>query len=135
MTRQLILNGTPMEAAVGFSRAVRVGAWISVGGTAPLDAEGRTVGVGDVTAQARRCYDIIDDALRRAGAGWGDVVRTRTLLTNIEDWRAVSEVRKGFCLAAKPADTIMQVTRFVDPEWLVEIEVDAVIAPIEGEPG
>lgn len=128
MKRQLILNGTPMEQAVGFARAVRVGPWISVGGTAPLDAEGRTVGVGDVTRQAARCYEIIDDALRRAGAGWDDVVRTRTLLTNIDDWRAVSEVRKGYCLASKPVDTIVQVARFVDPDWLVEIEVDAVIS-------
>jgi len=128
MKRQLILNGTPMEEAVGFARAVRVGPWISVGGTAPLDAQGRTVGVGDVTRQAERCYEIIDDALRRAGAGWGDVVRTRTLLTNIDDWRAVSAVRKGYCLASKPVDTIVQVGRFVDPDWLVEIEVDAVVS-------
>ena len=128
MSRQLILNGTPMEEAVGFARAVRVGAWVSVGGTAPLDAEGRTVGVGDVTRQAERCYEIVDDALRRAGVGWGDVVRTRTLLTNIDDWRAVSTVRKGYCLASKPVDTIVQVSRFVDPDWLVEIEVDAVVS-------
>lgn len=128
MKRQLILNGTPMEEIVGFARAVRTGPYVAVGGTAPLDAEGRTVGVGDVRRQAERCYEIIGDALARAGAGWGDVVRTRTLLVDIDDWRTVSEVRKTFCGAAKPCDTILQVTRFVDPAWLVEIEVDAVVA-------
>lgn len=128
MKRQLILNGTPMEQIVGFSRAVRVGPHVSVGGTAPLDADGRTVGVGDVSRQAERCYEIIDDALNRAGARWADVVRTRTLLVDINDWRAVAEVRRRYCLEAKPVDTIVEVSRFVDPEWLVEIEVDAVIS-------
>jgi enamine deaminase RidA (YjgF/YER057c/UK114 family) len=126
--RQLILNGTPMEEIVGFARAVRVGPYISVGGTAPLDATGQTVGVGDVTRQAERCYEIIGDALTRAGSGWHDVVRTRTLLIDINDWRAVTEVRRRFCLEAKPVDTIVEVSRFVNPDWRVEIEVDAVIA-------
>ncbi len=128
MKRQLILNGTPMEEIVGFARAVRVGPYISVGGTAPLDATGQTVGVGDVTRQAERCYEIIGDALTRAGSGWHDVVRTRTLLIDINDWRAVTEVRRRFCLEAKPVDTIVEVSRFVNPDWRVEIEVDAVIA-------
>ena len=127
MTRRLITNGTPLETEIGFSRAVRVGAHIFVGGTAPLDAEGRTVGVGDVRRQAERCYEIAGDALRRAGAGWGDVVRTRTMLVDVADWRAVSEVRRRFCGAAQPADTIVQVSRFIDPDWRIEIEVDAVI--------
>jgi enamine deaminase RidA (YjgF/YER057c/UK114 family) len=70
----------------------------------------------------------VGDALSRAGSSWHDVVRTRLLLTDIEDWQAVVEVRKKYCLEAKPVDTIMQVGRFVNPEWLVEIEVDAVIA-------
>lgn len=128
MKRSLVLFGTPMEQTVGFARAVRVGPHVSVGGTAPLDAQGKTVGVGDVTRQAERCYEIVDMALARAGCGWGDVVRTRTLLTNIDDWQAVVAVRRKYCLDAKPVDTIMQVSRFVDPQWLVEIEVDAVIS-------
>ena len=128
MERQLILNGTPREEIVGFSRAVRVGPYISVGGVAPLDAAGRTVGVGDVTRQAERCYEIIGDALARAGSGWHDVVRTRTLLVDVGDWRAVTDVRRRYCLEAKPVETIVEVSRFVDPEWRVEIEVDAVVA-------
>lgn len=127
MERKLILNGTPMEEIVGFARAVRVGAHIAVGGTAALDGEGKTVGVGDVRAQTERCYEIIDDALKRAGSGWHDVIRTRTLLIDIDDWKITAEVRGRYCRQSKPVDTIMAVSKFVNPEWLVEIEVDAVV--------
>lgn len=127
MQRQLILNGNPMENIVGFSRAVRVGPYIAVGGTAPVGPDGKTVGIGDAAKQAERCFEIVGEALERAGSGWHDVVRTRLILTDIEDWKAAVEVRKRFCRAAKPVDTIMQVSRFVNPEWLVEIEVDAVV--------
>ncbi len=128
MQRQLISNGNPMEEVVGFSRAVRVGPYIAVGGTAPVDSDGKTVGIGDVRKQAERCFEVIGDALTRAGSGWHDVVRTRLLLTDIEDWKQVTDVRKRYCRAAKPVDTIVQVTRFVNPEWLVEVEVDAVVS-------
>ena len=128
MKRELVLNGNPMEEIVGFSRAVRVGPWISVGGTAPVGPDGKTVGLGDAARQAERCFEIIGDALERAGSGWQDVVRTRLILTDIDDWKNVIDVRKKYCVAAKPVDTIMQITRFVNPEWLVEVEVDAVIA-------
>lgn len=128
MTRQLISNGNPMEEIVGFSRAVRVGPYISVGGTAPVDKDGRTVGLGDVHAQTTQCFEIIKAALEQAGSGLRDIVRTRVILTDIEDWKEAIEARKKFCIDARPVDTIMAVTRFVNPEWLVEIEVDAVIA-------
>lgn len=128
MKRQLILNGNPLEDIVGFARAVRVGPYISVGGTAPVAPDGSTVGVGDATRQAERCFEIIGDALNRAGSGWSDVVRTRLLLTNIDDWKAVVEVRKRYCRVSKPVDTIMQVSRFVNADWLVEVEVDAVVS-------
>ena len=126
--RTVVLNGNPMEDVVGFSRAVRVGQQVSIGGTAPVDENGSTVGIGDAGAQAVQCFKIVDEALQRAGAGWDDVVRTRLILTDIDDWKAVVEVRKVYCLAAQPVDTIMQVVRFVNPKWLVEIEVDAIIA-------
>ena len=128
MKRELVLNGNPMEEIVGFSRAVRVGPWISVGGTPLVGPDGKTVGLGDAARQAERCFEIIGDALERAGSGWQDVVRTRLILTDIDDWKKVIDVRKKYCVAAKPVDTIMQITRFVNPEWLVEVEVDAVIA-------
>lgn len=128
MTRQLISNGNPMEEIVGFSRAVRVGPYISVGGTAPVDKDGKTVGIGNVYAQTTQCFEIIRAALEQAGSGLRDVVRTRVILTDIENWQEAIEARKKFCIDARPVDTIMAVTRFVKPEWLVEIEVDAVIA-------
>lgn len=127
MERQLVLNGNPMEEIVGFARAVRVGPFIAIGGTAPVDADGQTVGIGDAAVQARRCLEIIRDALKRAGSGLEDVVRTRVLLTRIEDWKAVIDVRAEYFREVKPVDTIMQVNRFVNPDWLVEFEVDAVM--------
>jgi len=125
--RQLISSGSPYEPKVGISRAVRVGSIIAVSGTAPL-RDGKTVGKGDPAAQARRCLEIIKDALERAGASLDHVVRTRTLLTRIEDWQAVAAVHGEFFGDIRPANTIMQVSRFIDPDWLVEFEADAVVA-------
>ena len=127
-TRQLVSNGNPMEEIVGFSRAVRVGPYISVGGTAPVDAQGKTVGIGDVFAQTTQCFEIIKAALEAAGSGLQDIVRTRVILTDIENWKQAIEARKAYCRDVRPVDTIMAINRFVNPEWLVEIEVDAVIA-------
>lgn len=126
--RILISNGNPMEAVVGFSRAVRVGSFIAVGGTAPVDQHGQTVGVGDVFAQTTRCFEIIKAALEEAGSGLHDIVRTRVILTDIDLWKDAIEARKAFCKDVRPVDTIMAVSRFVNPDWLVEIEVDAVVA-------
>lgn len=128
MKRELVLNGNPMEEIVGFARAVRVGPYITIGGTAPVDKDGNTVGVGNAAQQAERCFEIIDEALKKSGSGWHDVVRTRIILTNIDDWKSVIDVRAKYCREAKPVDTIMQITRFVNPDWLVEVEADAVVA-------
>ncbi len=117
-----------MESIVGFSRAVRVGPFISVGGTAPVGEDGKTVGVGDVAAQTRQCIEIIKAALEQVGSGLHDVVRTRVILTNIEDWKTAIDVRKAYFRDVRPVDTIMAVDRFVNPEWLVEFEADAIIA-------
>ena len=125
--RQLISSGSPYEPKVGISRAVRVGSIIAVSGTAPLQ-DGKTVGKGDAAAQARRCLEIIKEALERAGSSLDQVVRTRTLLTRIEDWQAVAAVHGEYFGSIRPANTIMQVTRFIDPDWLVEFEADAVVS-------
>ncbi|SON57146.1 Enamine/imine deaminase [Hartmannibacter diazotrophicus] len=130
--RELISNGNPMEAVVGFSRAVRVGPFIAVGGTAPVGADGKTVGVGDVAAQTRQCIEIIKAALEQAGSGLHDVVRTRIILTDINNWKAAIDVRKDYFRDVRPVDTIMAIDRFVNPEWLIEIEADAVIADWAG---
>ena len=124
--RKLISSGSPYEPRVGISRAVRVGNVTAVSGTAPLEA-GRTVGVGDPAAQARRCLQIVATALEGAGASLHQVVRTRTLLVPIEDWEAVAAVHGEFFGSIRPANTTMQVSRFIDPEWLVEFEADAVL--------
>jgi enamine deaminase RidA (YjgF/YER057c/UK114 family) len=124
--RTLISSGSPYEPKVGISRAVRVGSIIAVSGTAPL-LDGKTVGKGDAAAQARRCLDIIKAALEQAGSSLDQVVRTRTLLTRIEDWQAVAAVHGEYFGSIRPANTIMQVTRFIDPDWLIEFEADAVV--------
>ena len=126
--RRLVSSGSPYEPKVGISRAVRVGDVIAVSGTAPLGQDGRTVGSGDPAAQARRCLEIISTALEKAGASLEDVVRTRTLLVRIEDWQAVAAVHGEFFRDIRPANTIMQVSRFIDPDWLVEFEADAVVS-------
>jgi enamine deaminase RidA (YjgF/YER057c/UK114 family) len=126
--RQVVSSGSPFEPVIGLSRAVRVGNIISVAGTAPLGPDGKTVGVGDPAAQVRRCFEISRLALEQLGASLEDVIRTRILLTRIEDWEAVGRVHGEFFRDIRPANTIMQVSRFIDPDWLVETELDAVIA-------
>lgn len=131
-TRQRVSSGSPYEPRIGISRAVRAGRIVAVSGTAPLGPDGRTVGVGDATAQAQRCLEIIRDALKALGAGLDCVVRTRTMLIRIEDWEAVGLVHGEFFGGIRPANTVVQVTRFIDPDWLVEIEADAVIDGDDG---
>jgi enamine deaminase RidA (YjgF/YER057c/UK114 family) len=125
--RKLVASGSPYEARVGFSRAVRAGAVISVAGTAPLGQDGRTVGHGDAAAQARRCLEIIASTLEAAGASIRHVVRTRILLTRIEDWPIVATVHGQYFGHVRPACTVMQVSSFIDRDWLVEIEADAIV--------
>ena len=125
--RKLVSSGSPYEPKVGISRAVRVGNVIAVSGTAPLGSDGRTVGIGDAGAQARRCLEIIAGALEKADASLRQVVRTRTLLVRIEDWETVAAVHGEFFGEIRPANTIMQVSRFIDPDWLIEFEADAVV--------
>lgn len=125
--RRTVSTGSPYEPIVGISRAVRIGNMVAVAGTAPLGADGKTVGAGDPAAQARRCFEISRLALEQLGAALQDVIRTRILLTRIENWRAVAEVHGEFFREIRPVNTIMQVSRFIDPEWLIETEVDAVI--------
>ena len=125
--RKLVSSGSPYEPKVGISRAVRAGAFVAVAGTAPLGPDGRTVGPGDPAAQARRCLEIIAGALEGAGASLRHVVRTRILLTRIDDWQVVARVHGEYFRDIRPANTIMQVSRFIDPEWLIEIEADAVV--------
>jgi enamine deaminase RidA (YjgF/YER057c/UK114 family) len=125
--RELISSGSPFEPKVGMSRAVRVGAFVSVSGTAPIAPDGKAAAPGDPAGQARRCLEIISVALENAGASMADVVRTRILLTRISDWQSVAAVHGEYSRDIRPANTVMQVSAFIDPDWLVEIEADAVL--------
>jgi enamine deaminase RidA (YjgF/YER057c/UK114 family) len=125
--RTLVPSGSPYEPVIGFSRAVRVGNVVTVSGTAAIK-DGKTVGVGDPAAQTRRCLEIIDEALRQAGADMSDVVRTRIFLGRAEDWEAVGRVHGEVFQDVRPASTMVQAAGFINPEWLVEIEADAVVA-------
>lgn len=127
MKRTLVPSKSPYAPIIGFSRAVRAGNFISVGGTAPLDEAGKTVGIEDPAAQARQCWTTIETALESTGASLQHVVRTRTMLTRIGDWEEIGRVRGEYFKDIRPVDTVMEVSRFINPEWLVEIEVDAVI--------
>jgi enamine deaminase RidA (YjgF/YER057c/UK114 family) len=126
-SRQRISTGSPFEPKVGISRAIRSGKVIAVTGTAPLGPDGNTVAKGDAAAQARRCFEIVRSAIEGLGGKLSDVIRTRILLTRIEDWEQVGIVHGEFFGSIRPANTIMQVVRFIDPDWLVEIEADAIV--------
>jgi enamine deaminase RidA (YjgF/YER057c/UK114 family) len=126
--RRSVSTGSPYEAIVGISRAVRIGNLVAVAGTAPLGPDGKTVGVGDPKAQAQQCFETSRAALEQLGARLQDVIRTRILLTRIENWKAVAEVHGEFFRDIRPVNTIMQVSGFIDPDWLIETEVDAVVA-------
>jgi len=106
---------------------VRAGNIIAVTGTAPLSPEGKTVANGDAAGQARRCLEIIQSSIEGLGGKLSHVTRTRILLARIEDWEPVATVHGEFFRSIRPANTIMQVVRFIYPDWLVEIEADAVV--------
>jgi len=123
--RQCISSGAPWEASVGYCRAVRVGQHISVSGTAPVGPDGKVVGIGDPYIQARRCIEIIEQALAEAGAGLGHVVRTRMFVTDIGQWEAIGRAHGEAFASVRPATTMVEVRALIDPDMLVEIEADA----------
>jgi len=125
MDRQRVSSGSPYEPIIGFSRAVRVGHRVEVGGTAPIWPDGSCD--PDAGAQTRRCFEIIEAALREAGASLADVVRTRTYLVDVADWEAVGRVHGELFAEIRPASTMVVVTGFLDPRWKVEIEADAIV--------
>jgi len=127
MARTNISTGGALEAKYGYSRAVRIGNVIKVSGTCATDGEGNTVGVGDITQQVARCFDIISSALEGAGASLGDIVINRIYLTNIEDAAAAGEAHGIIFRDVQPACTMMAIGALVRDDFLVEIECEAVI--------
>lgn len=126
--RHLISSGTPWEARVGYSRAVRVGAMVWVSGTLAADDQGRIVGKDDAYAQTRYALEKIERALREAGARMDDVVRTRMYVRRISDMDAIGQAHAEVFGAIRPASTMVEVGVFANPDGLVEIEADACIA-------
>ena len=125
--RKNISSGASWESIVGYSRAVRIGNHVWVAGTTATDENGKVVGVGDAAAQTRYALQKIGRALEAAGVTFTDVVRTRTFVTDISQWEAIGRVHGEYFCDIRPAATMVEVSKLIDPDHLVEIEVDAFV--------
>ncbi len=124
--RKLVSSGSPFEPRIGFSRAVRVGPFVAVSGTAPIAPDGGVFAPGDLYRQTKRCLEIIAQAIAEAGLGLGSVIRTRVMLTDISRWEEAARAHGEVFGAIRPASTFVEVKGLINREWLVEIEADCV---------
>jgi enamine deaminase RidA (YjgF/YER057c/UK114 family) len=127
VSRKLISSESYLEPEIGLSRAVRVGQFISVAGTAPIAAAGGTASPGDVYGQTMRCLEIVRNAVAEAGGTMANIIRTRIMLTDISSWRDAARAHGQVFHDIRPACTFVQISGFIDPTWLVEIEADCVV--------
>ena len=123
-----ITSAAPWESQAGYCRAVKAGNIVAVSGSASIGSDGELVGEGDMYRQTQRCIQVIEDALDKAGASLSDVVRTRTFVTDINQWQDVARAHRDAFAAAPPATSMVEVSRLIDPRMLVEIEADAIIS-------
>ena len=127
MKRENFATGTKWEPIVGYSRAVKVGNMIFVTGTTATNEQGEVVGAGDAYAQAKQTLSNIERVLARAGATMKDVVRTRIFVTDISRWEDVGRAHAEYFRDIRPATSMIEISRLISPEMLVEIEADAII--------
>ena len=125
--RKNITYNQPLEKEIGFSRAVRIGNFISVSGTAPIPPDGSVASRGDAYGQAKRCLEIIKNVIEKADGKIENVIRTRIFLKDINTWKDAARAHGEFFSNIQPACTFVEVSGFINPEWLVEIEADVVL--------
>lgn len=128
MDRKNVSSGSPMEGPIGFSRACRVGNVIAVAGTAAIGLDGQTVGINNVYEQTKYCIVIMKKAIEEAGGSLQDVVRTRIMLLDMSTWKEAAKAHGEFFSDIRPACTFVEVTGFINKEWLVETEADCVVS-------
>ncbi|MCK4589052.1 MAG: RidA family protein [Nanoarchaeota archaeon] len=127
MTRKNITYNQPLEKEIGFSRAVRIDNIIAVTGTAPVAKDGSVASPGKVYGQTKRCLEIIKDVIEQAGGKLENVIRTRIFLKDMETWKDAAKAHGEVFSKIQPACTFVEVSRFINPQWLIEIEADAVL--------